>query len=461
MKKIILLSFFVFASLCVMANTISGDWYGNLNVMGQQLPLVFHIGSEEAGYKTTLDSPKQGVKGIPVGLVIVTSDSILDLKMDALRASFHGVLKSNDKIEGTFTQGMSFPMNLSREKQEVVKIKRPQDPAKPYPYKSEGVTFSHDGITLAGTLTLPSEGCNFPAVVLVSGSGQQNRDEELMNHRPFLVLSDYLTRNGIAVLRYDDRGIGGSNGLSAENTFIDFAKDAACAIKYLKGRKDVNPSKVGILGHSEGGLIGFIEGANPVSAPAFVVSLAGPAVKGADLMVKQNELTAKTEGVTMGAKEHENLVRIFKALATKNNSDSLRKELTALMIDTYKILGKNVGDEEMGEINQSINAMLQSGYHAFVAYDPTAVIRRIKCPVMAINGGMDSQVDAEQNLGAIEAIKRSTGHKNLTTKLYPNVNHLFQTVNHLCSVVEYGNIEETMSPEVLSDIAKWILSVTK
>ena len=122
---------------------------------------------------------------------------------------------------------------------------------------------------------------------------------------------------------------------------------------------------------------------------------------------------------------------------------------------------KNVGDEEMGEINQSINAMLQSGYHAFVAYDPTAVIRRIKCPVMAINGGMDSQVDAEQNLGAIEAIKRSTGHKNLTTKLYPNVNHLFQTVDHLCSVVEYGNIEETMSPEVLSDIAKWILSVTK
>ncbi|NBP70884.1 MAG: alpha/beta hydrolase, partial [Cytophagia bacterium] len=264
-------------SLTTLAQDINGQWNGLLKVQGTQLRVVFNLKQTENGLSATLDSPDQGAKGIPT-TASSFENGVLKIAIANLTVEYEGTLGSDNIIVGTFKQaGVAFPMNLSKEKIEKEKIVRPQEPAKPYPYYTEDVTFENKsaGISLAGTLTLPEKEGVFPVVILISGSGPQNRDEELMGHKPFLVLSDHLTKNGIAVLRYDDRGTALSKGDFKTATSVDFATDVEAAMAYLKTRKEINKKKMGLIGHSEGGLIAPMVASRSKDV-SFMVLLAGP-----------------------------------------------------------------------------------------------------------------------------------------------------------------------------------------
>ena len=284
-------------ALSAFSQDIKGTWYGVLNAA--DLPLVFNISEKDGGYSATMDSPKQGAKGIPMSKVNF-ENAKLTITYTNAGIEYEGVWQ-NDSIVGTFKQnGMTFPLNLSRTEQEPVPVIRPQDPKLPYPYNSENVKFENKqaGITLAGTLTLPKEGENFPVAVLVTGSGPQNRDEELVGHKPFLVLSDYLTRNGIAVLRYDDRGVAESGGNYSTATLDDFVSDATAAVNYLKTRKEIDSKKIGIIGHSYGGTIAFLLASEKNNDLAYIVSMAGVAIPGDSLLRIQRYLLAHAMGIS-------------------------------------------------------------------------------------------------------------------------------------------------------------------
>jgi len=386
-----------------------GSWSGKLDVGSISLTVVLHLEPADGDVKVSLDSPDQGAKGI-AGKTEYLSDDSLAVNVEMLGATYRARLKE-DKLDGVFTQlGQSFPLVLTRG---VPKVNRPQNPIPPYPYETEEVTFRNeaDSATLAGTLTYPvgydREAKEKPYVVLlVTGSGQQNRDEELMNHKPFLVIADYLARQGIATLRYDDRATGASVGGDLQNaTTEDFMRDACAGLDYLRNMEKFN--KVGCLGHSEGGSIAFMLAARDKAD--FIISLAGPGVKGDTLLVEQinhiMELSGQPSNMTV---------------------EKLRQ------------------DNPLG---------MMPWLEWFINYDPSDDIRQIHCPVFALNGDRDCQVISTQNLPAIEQLL-PTSKKNLI-KEYPSLNHLFQH----CTTglpTEYNQIEETISPEVLYDIAEWI-----
>lgn len=392
---------------------LAGSWSGKLKAGVTSLTLVLHLEQADGYVTVTLDSPDQGAKGIPASKEYLTDDS-LAIKIDQPNATFQARLKDG-KLDGTFKQmGFSFPLVLERG---VPEVKRPQTPKPPYPYETEEITFKNeaDGATLAGTLTWPigynKDAKQKPVVVLfVSGSGQQNRDEELMDHKPFLVIADYLARQGIATLRYDDRATGQSVGGDLKNaTSEDFARDAAAGLDYLRSRKAF--SKVGILGHSEGGLIAFMLGAQKKTD--FIVSLAGPGVKGDTLLVEQNNRILSLAGQSA-----------------------------------------NMTIEKLRQSNQSI---IQAPWmRFFLDYDPSDNIRKTRCPVFALNGDRDCQVIVSQNLTAIQQLLPPS--KQNLFKEYPGLNHLFQH-STTGMPTEYASIEETISEEVLNDIAQWLLQL--
>ena len=387
-----------------------GSWSGKLNVGIMSLTLVLHLEQADGYVTVTLDSPDQGAKGISAYKEFLSDDS-LAVKVESIGMTYRARL-NDGKLDGTFTQnGMSIPLVLTKG---IPEVKRPQMPQGPFPYKTEEVTFRNeaDSATLAGTLTWPVgyDGKTKPAVVLlVSGSGQQNRDEEVFGHKPFLVIADSLARQGIATLRYDDRATGESVGGEVKNaTTADFMRDAAAGLAFLRSRKAFG--KVGILGHSEGGSIAFMLGARKQAD--FVVSLAGPGVKGDTLLVRQSNLILMLSG-----------------------------GLPTVTIEKYR----------------QQEAVQQSPWlRWFIDYDPSADIRQTSCPVFALNGDHDCQVISSLNLTAIRRLLPPS-EKNLV-KEYPALNHLFQH----CTTglpTEYGQIEETISSEVLHDIAQWIHNI--
>ena len=417
----------VFFSSSVSAQDISGTWHGKLSIPTGSLTIVFHISQTEQGaYVTTLDSPDQGANGIKTQTTSF-NDSTLIIQIPVIHASYKGKLNSDNTINGTFTQGMPLPLNLK--KGEASRPKRPQEPQPPFPYRSEEVTVRNerDGINLAGTLTLPEKGTKFPAVVMVTGSGAQNRDEEIMGHKPFFVIADYLTRNGIAVLRCDDRGTAASQGTHATATNEDFATDTEAMVNYLRSRKEINAKKIGIIGHSAGGIIAFIVAKKDPSI-AFVVSLAGAGVRGDSLMLKQVELISKSQGMQ----------KELYADVTKTMSPEQLKDLNTIQ-----------------QLSAQISSMTSPWYLHFMKYDPAQDLKKLKCPVLALNGEKDIQVDAAMNLAAIQERITGNGNKNVTVKAYPNLNHLFQTCKK-GTLAEYGQLEETINPEVLKDIIEWI-----
>ena len=387
-----------------------GSWSGKLKVGAMSLTIVLHLDQVDGNVKVSLDSPDQGAKGIPASKEYLSDDSVA-VKIVSLGATYRARLKDG-KLDGTFSQsGMSFPLEMSKG---IAEVKRPQMPKAPYPYETEEVTFRNeaDGVTLSGTLTWPV-GYNKnqkPVMVLfVSGSGQQNRDEEVMNHKPFLVIADYLARQGIATLRYDDRATGKSVGGDVKNaTTADFSRDALAGIDFLRSKKAF--SKVGILGHSEGGSIAFMLGSQ--KKVDFIVSLAGPTVKGDTLLAAQS-----------------------------NRILSLSGQPATMTVEKYR---------------QTVATMNQPWLNWFNDYDPTNDIRQIRCPIFALNGDRDCQVISTLCLPALRRLLQPS--KKHLIKEYPSLNHLFQ---HCTTGLpdEYSQIEETISPEVLQDIAQWINSL--
>ena len=407
MKKIILSICLLFSWVGAFAQKpIEGDWMGKLNLGPQSLTIVLHVNCDAQGKaECTLDSPDQGAKGIAVETDYCSSDSI-SVSLASLALSFQGKLKG-DEIVGTFTQGQSFPLVLKRGEE---KLNRPQNPVAPYPYKTEEVAFKNvaDGATLVGTLSYPigyKKG-KTPVVLMVTGSGQENRDEEIFDHKPFLVIADYLARHGVATLRYDDRGFGKSTGGDVEHaTTLDFMRDAASGVDFLRTSKQFG--KVGVLGHSEGGSIAFMLGAK--GKVDFVISMAGIGVKGDTALTAQTNKILELTGQSMRFSTHQ-----------------------------YRM-----------------NAIIKRSpwLNFFIDYDPSEDISKTLCPVMAINGSRDIQVISSLNLAGIKAHLKPNP-KNII-KEYPSLNHLFQHCK-TGNVSEYRIIEETVSPEVLEDIVRFI-----
>ncbi|MBB6612867.1 alpha/beta fold hydrolase [Pontibacter sp. Tf4] len=444
--------------------TIVGSWNGVLQVAGTKLRLVFHISNTNDTLTATMDSPDQGAKGIPVSTVKLVQDSLyLDIPM--IRGSYAGKITGPETIDGYLKQGGQ-TMHIPLTKGEAAVAKRPQEPAKPYPYQETEVTIANKtaGIDLAGTLTMPQGKGPFPAVVLITGSGPQDRDQTIMGHKPFLVLADHLTRQGFAVLRLDDRGVGKSGGNFATATTDDFTTDIEAAYSYLKNYKGINPKKVGLLGHSEGALVAAKVAANHPTA-AFVVLMAGSAVPGTELLVAQNEALLKTAGVPQETLQKYLQLRKaqFDVAATEPD---LFKAATAIreLEQRAKASFTEQEQKQLGltpQSEQAIVAQLSSPWmRNFLKYNPAPTLQKLKMPVLALNGTKDLQVPYQQNLPATEKALKAAGNKNYSIKELPNLNHLFQTAT-TGMVTEYGQLEETIAPVALETVSKWMKEVVK
>lgn len=437
-------AFFVLACMA-NAQTLTGTWSGELKVSPQvSLRLVFHINDDST---ITMDSPDQGAYGIGGEVVFLSADS-LDMKVPKLMMSYAGHRLGNT-IEGTFRQGgMALPLTLVSG---VKKANRPQTPAPPFPYATEEVTVSNGTVSLAGTLTVPRNAtASTPVVVMVTGSGQQNRDEELFEHRPFAVIADYLARNGVASLRYDDRGTGDSVGEVADATTADFASDAESVVAYLRNNRRFG--KIGLLGHSEGGLIAYMLGAKQGTLD-FIVSIAGPAVRGDSILLHQNLHHLAKAGIT-GKVADDFGSALGKAFQLK--IDTPDKILTdATLSEIYPAWND---DAMTRRLSQGIRGLFGNRSQSpwmlyFMGYSPAADLQSLHIPALIIYGEKDTQVPASMNA---EAARQYAPHA--VVKVYPYANHLMQHAE-TGEVEEYNSIEETVSPEILDDIVKFIKSV--
>lgn len=444
---------------------ITGYWLGDLNFSGVVLRIGINIEEGETGLEATMDSPDQGVKDIKVNSVVLQGDSLF-VNMKRISASYAGVYHHEDStFVGTFTQGEKIPMILKRTDGPVV-LNRPQEPLPPFPYKTEEVTFENkkEGIALAGTITIPEGAGPFPGVVLITGSGPQNRDEELFGHKPFLVLADHLTRNGIAVLRYDDRGVGMSKGNFYTATSLDFAEDAGAAFEYLVSRDEIDNTKTGLAGHSEGGLIAPIVAAGNKNV-AFVVLLAGPGVRGEEILLAQGRLIAEAEHVdSMIVDITDRLNREIYTIL-KNEKDN---EKASIQIrDAYAKHSEGLTKEEKKKygfsflsITSALQQVTTPWFRTFLILEPSKYLKKLKCPVLALNGSTDLQVPSRQNLDAISAILSQSKCPQYETIEIEGLNHLFQE-SATGSLSEYGKIEQTISPIVLEKTTAWILDLWK
>jgi len=466
MKKSILFFISIFILFNAFNQEIKGQWNGVLKVQGTNLRLVFNISKTEKGYTTTMDSPDQGVKDIPTTSTSF-ENSVLTIKIENAKIEYVGTLGSDNKITGNFSQaGQTFSMDLSHDKIELAEALRPQNPIEPYPYYSEEVTFPNKkaGVNLSGTLTLPKKEGVYPVVILISGSGPQNRDEELLGHKPFLVLADYLTRNGIGVLRYDDRGTAASTGDFKTATTQDFASDVEAALAFLMKKKGVNKKKIGLAGHSEGGIIAPIVAAQSKNV-AFIVLLAGTGIPGDELLLLQQELIGRVSGeseenLKLGKQENTELFEIIKK---SNDIEQIKKDLTTHMLVSLKEnpdAGKPEGIADEEYVNYTVEQIATPWMIYFIKYNPAIILEKVKCPVMAINGSKDLQVPPKENLSAIQTALAKGGNHKVTAKELPNLNHLFQECE-TGSPSEYSEIEQTFSPAALELVLNWIQEQVK
>jgi uncharacterized protein len=457
---------------------IEGFWQGKLDTGVIPLRLVFKLQKKPDGSLAgTLDSIDQGAKDIPIS-AITLKGSAVRFEVSAVSGVFEGQL-SHDKtqISGAWKQGpAALPLTLTRVEQFPV-LRRPQEPKKPYPYREEEVAYDNKagGSLLAGTLTLPRSGGPFPAALLITGSGQQDRDEALMGHRPFLVLADYLTRRGIAVLRVDDRGGGGSTGEVAKATTEDFAGDVLAGVEYLKTRKEIDPKKIGLIGHSEGGIIAPMCAARSKDI-AFIVLMAGSGVPGEEILYTQSALILKAMGASeeMVAQQRKAQERMYSILKREKENGAAEKALRAVCSelqihptpDPAKAAAatKEKSPQEAGHFpaaqEAGLHMMLSPWFRFFLTYDPRPALRKVTCPVLAINGEKDLQVPPKENLAAIEEALKEGGNRDYTVKELPKLNHLFQS-SQTGSPAEYGQIEETFSPAALQVIGDWIVQRTR
>jgi pimeloyl-ACP methyl ester carboxylesterase len=436
-----------------------GHWEGEINLpQNQVLQLKVDLEEASGAWKGTVDIPSQGAKGLPLEQIAVQGSKVRFVIAGVPGApTFDGALE-NGEIRGAFTQGGgSATFRLGRQAIELVR--RPQEPKPPFPYTAEEVTYKNGGVTLAGTLTIPPGDGPFPAVVLITGSGPQDRDETVMGHKPFLILSDYLSRHGVAVLRADDRGVGGSTGSTSGSTTADFAQDALAGVRFLKTHAKIDPAKIGLLGHSEGGVIAPLAASQSPDV-AFIILLAGTGAPAPELLLRQAELISRAEGMTEEAirQEAEALKRTFEILRSEQDpavrAAKLREAAKAAMAATSEQEVKSAGGSDAWA-DQQAKRVDTPWFVFFMGYDPRPALGKVKVPVLALNGELDLQVPVDMNLPAIERILKESGNRDVTAKRMPGLNHLFQHAK-TGSPSEYTKIEETMSPEVLSLIGGWI-----
>ena len=467
MKKIFLLTFLVIHSFCSHAQQIAGSWQGNLIAGPQKLKVVFHVSRDSSnGYRSSFDSPDQGAFGIPCSETNMKADS-LEMLIQSIHGGYRGKWDGQNKINGYFFQvGHNFPMELSRAPDTVVTLIRPQTPKPPFPYHSEDIEYDNhaNGIHYAGTLTYPNNGGPFPAVLLITGSGQEDRDESIFGHKPFAVIADFLTRRGFAVLRVDDRQIGKSTGDLSKATTLDFSKDVETSLAELQKRKEIDPNKIGLIGHSEGGLIAAMVAAeNP--KVRFIILLAGPGLKGVDLLALQTKAIDLSMGVPadMVTAETELKSQIIKALISSGDTSIQFKNAW----DSFLIWKKNTKPEIVSTMGLNADPTardfirsFQEGLNKpwmlyFLQTDPADYIVKLKCKVLALNGSKDIQVVADPNLAAIDSALKKSGVRVYSTQKLPGLNHLFQHCK-TCTIQEYGQLEETFSPEALQIMGDWL-----
>lgn len=432
---------------------IDGDWLGTLDTGMMKLRLVLHIVNTDQGLTATMDSLDQSANGIPVS-TITRSGASLNFEIKAIGGNYDGTIGTDlGAISGTWAQGgKNWPLVLKPVKNKSeLELKRPQNPVKPYPYSEEEVSYSNPAakIQLAATLTLPPGKGPFPAVLLMSGSGPHDRDESIAGHKPFLVLADYLTRKGIVVLRADKRGVGKSTGDYSTAVMADFASDAEAGVAYLKTRAEVDPKKIGLVGHSEGGIEA------PMAAVldpdvAFIVLMAGTGVRGDELLAEQVQLIEKAGGKSQADVDKDVATqRQILALVEKDKDDAaLEKDLRATM----------AGKETDAQISLQIKLVSSPWFRGLLEYDPVPTLSKVMVPVLAINGEKDLQVPPDMNLPPIRKALAAGGNKNSEVDELPGLNHLFQGAK-TGGIGEYSEIEETMSPVAMEKVASWILKV--
>jgi pimeloyl-ACP methyl ester carboxylesterase len=435
-----------------------GVWQAALEANGLRLRFQLHVSHDDQKHLVAaLDSPDMGISGLPAVKVSQKLD-VFHFEIPVVDGVYEGTINpTKSVITGTWTQG-GITRNLKFQRSDqLLELVRPQNPIKPYPYREEQVTFAtpQSQVSLAGTLTLPPGPGPFPAAILIAGSGPQDRDETVAGHRPFLVLADQLTRQGIAVLRYDKRGIGKSTGSFDQATTEDFASDAASALAYLKSRKEIDARKIGLIGHSEGGIIAPMI-ASRSSDVAWMVLLAAPGLKGEDVMLLQSGLILKAAGFDDD--------RIASARNFNRQSyDLARKEkdpqaLEAKLTDLIDSTGMSTTLPPT-TLKPQARMMTSPWFRFFLDYDPVPALEKTHCPVLALNGDKDLQMAPKENLAQIQKALQEGGNNDFQTKELPGLNHLFQ---HALtgSPTEYGGIEETLAPEALNSISDWILKHT-
>lgn len=442
------------------STSVVGDWRGAVSpAPGRSIPLVLHITGTPGSLTATLDSPAQGAAGLPVASV-KQEGTTLHFVLTTPSASYTATISDDGKtLEGTWSQrGGSIPLIMTRAAPSATSsAARPQTPRPPFPYHVEEVAYDNvpGRSHIAGTLTLPAGKAPYPAVLLVTGSGLQDRDETLFGHKPFLVWADALTRRGIAVLRVDDRQTGGSTGEVRTATTADFAKDVQAGVAYLGSRRDIDASHIGLIGHSEGGIIApLVASNNP--AVAFIVLLAGSGEPGEDLLLQQKRLIETASGAPKSVVDQSatTMKRIYDAVKDAPDQVSADNRLAAV----WRTIATEHGQSSAAEVPAQLRAVAQPWLRWFLSYDPRPTLANVRCPVLAIGGSKDLQVPATVNLAGIKAALHA--NPDATIVEVPGLNHLFQTAS-TGSVSEYAEIEETVSPIALGIVGDWIVNRTK
>ncbi len=434
---------------------IIGAWMGPLSVSGVELRMVFTIQVDQDGLlAATLDSPDQGIYDIPISAIHYEARQ-LTLVCDAIAMTFQARLVSgrqSNQLDGQWKQGGQTLTLKMKQIEEVPRRNRPQEPQPPFPYVVQDVVFNNTqaDIQLAGTLTIPQGPGPFPVLVTISGSGAQDRNSTLFGHKPFWVLSDYLTRLGVAVLRYDDRGVGGSGNTELEATSADLAQDVRAAVSFLMDHPSIDPNRIGLIGHSEGGMIAPMV-ATEIDSIALIVLLAGPGLPGSQILLDQNEDIIRAQGGTESdiEKRLTYLRRVFQILQDHPDDTTAQQKIRESLIQIH---GPGISQ---ADLDSEAEAWTSAWLRFFVLYDPAPTLGQVTCPVLALFGELDIQVHASRNLPVMEAVLGQSGHTDYLVQTLDGLNHLFQTAQ-MGVVEEYIEIEETFSPAALDLIGGWI-----
>ena len=449
----------------VPTRNVEGNWLATLEIAGVKLRIVLKVQKSANGYTAKFDSLDQGATDLPVDSVVLDGNK-LSFSAGQFGINYEGTLnEAGDEVSGTFKQGAGSMPLIFKRVAEIPKFNRPQEPKKPYPYDEQEVSYRNekDNIKIAGTLTLPRGSGKYPAVLLITGSGSQDRNETVAGHRPFLVLSDHLTRNSIAVLRVDDRGVGGTDIGSLSATSENYAEDVLAGVNFLRQRKEIDPKMIGLIGHSEGGMIAPIV-ATRTNDVSFIVLLAGLGQRGEDVIYTQIELIHRAQGTHVDTTRHtialaRKIHAIVKAETDDKRIEQRINEDIAAYDRTLGDLQKQLFQPAAAGLKTFIPMYKTQWYRYFIMFDPQPVLKNVRVPVLALNGEHDLQVAWKENLDLIGAGLKAGGNQDVTIKSFPKLNHLFQN-SQTGLLSEYAQIEETIAPEVLKTVSDWILSKT-